>query len=212
MFHYLRHLTLGYVKTHIVAYFFLFLVFLIGIVVGALAVKTLPDEQKSELISYLRLFFQGITNNDGTHNSMDIVQSALYGNLKAIGLIWLLGFTVIGMPIVFFILFTRGFVIGFTVGFLVNEYLVKGLAFALVSVLPHNFIAVPALITGSVAAVTFSMHIIKSSQRKTGFLPQTLQYTLVCIVCSLFMIIASFIESMISPVFMKMVVTGIFVP
>lgn len=205
MFKYLRHSILGYIKTHIVAYFFLSLIFIIGIVVGALAVKTLPDEQKSELISYLRLFFQGLTSDGGAHNTMTIFQSALYSNVKAIGFIWLLGLTVIGLPIVFFIVFTRGFIIGFTVGFLVNEYFVKGLAFALVSVLPHNFIAVPALITASVAAVTFSRHIVKASQKKVGFIQQSLQYTLLCTLCCLFIILASLIETMISPVFMKMV-------
>ena len=54
----LRHSIWGHLKTHIVAYFFLILIFMIGVVAGAFAVKTLPDEQKTELIGYLRLFFQ----------------------------------------------------------------------------------------------------------------------------------------------------------
>ena len=201
----LRHSIWGHLKTHIVAYFFLILIFMIGVVAGAFAVKTLPDEQKAELISYLRLFFQGLTTSSDTVRSPDLLQSALYNNAKAIGIIWLLGFTVIGVPIILFIIFTRGFVIGFTVGFLVNEYLMGGLAFALVSILPHNFFAVPSLLLTGVAAISFSIQIIKPNKKQRAFLPRTIQYSLLCTCTLLVMVAAGVIEVMISPVFMKMV-------
>ena len=205
MLGFLRHSILGHLKTHIVAYFFLILIFMIGVVAGAFAVKTLPDEQKTELISYLRLFFQGLTTSSDMVRSPELLQSALYNNAKTIGIIWLLGFTVIGIPVILFIIFTRGFVIGFTVGFLVNEYLVRGLAFALVSTLPHNFFAVPSLLLTGVAAISFSIQIIKPNKKQRAFLPRTIQYSLLCTCTLLVMVAAGVIEVMISPVFMKMV-------
>lgn len=204
MLAHIRSAVVDYFKSHIVAYFFLMLIFVIGIVVGALAVKTLPDEQKTELISYLRLFFQGLTQ-EGYVQEGSMLETALFNNAKTICLLWILGFTVIGIPFVFFIIFTRGFVIGFTVGFLVNEYVMKGLAFAFASVLPHNFLAVPALLTAGVAAVSFSLSLIRRAKSRNGFFKQAVTYTLILFFTLLLMTIAGCVEVIVSPVFMKLV-------
>jgi len=128
-----------YLRANIVAYFFMTLIFIIGVVVGALAVKTLPEEQKLELVGYLKVFFQGLVQTSATADTAELFRNAALNNIKTIGLMWILGFTIVGLPFVLFIVFTRGFVIGFTVGFLINEYIMKGLVFALASILPHNF-------------------------------------------------------------------------
>ncbi|HAK72866.1 MAG TPA: stage II sporulation protein M, partial [Sporomusaceae bacterium] len=69
MLGYLRQHITGYIKANIVAYFFMILIFIIGVVAGSLAVKTLPDEQKTELLSYLHVFFQGLST--GSENIQD---------------------------------------------------------------------------------------------------------------------------------------------
>lgn len=202
-----RHNLGNYLRSNIVAYFFVTLIFIIGVVVGALAVKTLPDEQKTELIGYLRIFFQGLSNGtDALNNPGAMLQSAIVNNVKTVALMWLLGFTVVGIPFVLFIVFTRGFVIGFTVGFLVNEYVMQGLLFSLVAVLPHNFFAVPAILITGVSAISFSLTLVRRRGRKTGsILYQALGYTVLCVVMLLLMTAASFTEVYISPVFMKMI-------
>lgn len=202
-----RHNLGNYLRSNIVAYFFVTLIFIIGVVVGALAVKTLPDEQKTELIGYLRIFFQGLSSGtDALNNPGAMLQSVIVNNVKTIALMWLLGFTVVGIPFVLFIVFTRGFVIGFTVGFLVNEYVMQGLLFSLVAVLPHNFFAVPAILITGVSAISFSLSLVRRRGRNTGsLLYQALGYTVLCVVMLLLMTAASFIEVYVSPVFMKII-------
>lgn len=197
----------NFLRANLVSYFFMTLIFIIGIVVGALAVKTLPDEQKTELIGYLRIFFSGLTNGQNIIADTPILLSTvLFNNAKTILIMWLLGFTIIGIPIVLFILFTRGFIIGFTVGFLVNEYIMKGLLFALVSVLPHNFFAVPAILITGVSATTFSLGLLKRKKRtKAALLYDSFEYSLICFFMLVLMLLAGLIEVYISPVFMKLV-------
>ncbi|TCL40087.1 stage II sporulation protein M [Anaerospora hongkongensis] len=204
MLGYLRQHITDYLKANIVAYFFMILIFIIGVVAGSLAVKTLPDEQKTELLSYLHVFFQGLSTGAENMQDAKLLNNVLFNNAKTIGLIWLLGFTVIGIPFILFIIFTRGFIIGFTVGFLVNEYIMKGLVFSLVSVLPHNFFAMPALLAAGVSAISFSLLLVRQRARKTSLFYQTLSYTLFCGISLLFMLLAGFIEVVISPVFMKL--------
>ncbi len=195
-----------YIRANIVAYFFMTLIFVIGVVVGALAIKTLPENQKLELISYLKIFFQGLVQGPGSADTPALFSAVMLSGAKTIGLIWLLGFTVVGIPFVLFIVFTRGFVIGFTVGFLVNEYIMKGLVFALASVLPHNFFAVPAVLVAGVAATSFSIMIVRRRQRgQVNLLYESFGYTVLCLLMLAVMLVAAVIEVYISPVFMKLV-------
>ena len=57
--------------------------------------------------------------------------------------------------------FSKGVLIGFTVGYLVGQYSWKGLLFALVSIAPQNLLIIPVLMMCSVAAITFSLYIIR---------------------------------------------------
>jgi len=207
MLGYFRQNIGGYLKANIVAYFFMILIFIIGVVVGALAVKTLPDEQKTELISYLHIFFTGLTQ--GTDNitvGTNMISSVMFNNAKTIVLMWILGFTIVGIPFVLFILFTRGFIIGFTVGFLVNEYVMRGLLFAFASVLPHNFFAIPAVVVMGVSATKFSLMLVRrKTYGKISLWYEATGYSILCMAMLVVMLFAALLEVYISPVFMKLV-------
>ena len=199
----LRKNAVEYIRANIVAYFFMILIFIIGIVIGAMAVKTLPDEQKTELIGYLQVFFQGLTGQQaGISDPHSLLTSVMFSNIKMIGIMWLLGFTIVGIPFVLFLVCLRGFVIGFTVGFLVNEYIMKGLLFALVSVLPHNFLAVPAILATGVAATSFSLMLVRRKNKENLFY-NSISYSVFCLIMLVLMLGATLIEVYISPVFMK---------
>lgn len=209
---YFRKNLVAYIRANIVGYFFILLVFVSGVVFGALAVKTLPDEQKRELIGYLQIFFQGFAAwSSEAWGSADLFVSVVFHHIKTVGLIWLLGFTVVGMPLIWFIVFTRGFVIGFTVGFLVNEYIMKGLAFALAAVLPHSIVSVPAVIAAGVAATSFSLWLVRRRHNaKTTVGYEAIGYSGLCLGMFLLLLVSAVIEVYISPLFMKLVVAMLF--
>jgi stage II sporulation protein M len=209
MLGYLRQNFGVYLKANIVAYFFMILIFVIGVVVGALAVKILPDEQKTELINYLHIFFTGLSQgNEDTVSSGNMIGMAMFNNAKTVVLMWILGFTIVGIPFVLLILFTRGFIIGFTVGFLVNEYVMRGLLFAFASVLPHNLFAVPAILVLGVSATTFSLMLVRrKTYGKINIWYEAIRYSMVCMIMLAVMLFAALLEVYISPVFMKLAAT-----
>lgn len=209
MLGYLRQNVGVYLKANIVAYFFMILIFVIGIVVGALAVKILPDEQKAELINYLHIFFTGLSQgNEDNVSSGNMIGMAMFNNTKTVVLMWILGFTIVGIPFVLFMLFTRGFIIGFTVGFLVNEYVMRGLLFAFASVLPHNLFAIPAILVLGVSATTFSLMLVRrKTYGKINIWYEAIRYSIVCMIMLAVMLFAALLEVYISPVFMKLAAT-----
>jgi len=195
-----------YLRENFGLFFFIILLFILGIVFGSLAVKALNGEQKAELFNYLELFIQGIDVAPGKEAGV-FLQQSLLGNLKTIGLILLLGLLVIGLPLVLVILFTKGFALGFTVGFLVYELGWKGLIFGMASVLPPNLFLVPALLLICVAAVSFSLAVIRSRffTLRQSLYPQVLGYSLWALLTAALGIVASLLEVYISPGFMNLV-------
>lgn len=206
----LRQNAIAYFRINLVLYFFIILLFLIGVVFGALAVKTLGEEQKVELITYLKVFFQGL--HDGHDAGLDVgalVKQAMLNNIKTVVMIWLLGLTVIGVPVILFIVFTRGFVLGFTVGFLVNEYVLRGVAFAIVSVIPHNVLLIPAIIAAAVSGVAFSLLVVRNRLRpyRVNLPYECMAYTSMAVLMLGVVIVGGLVEGYITPVFMKAVTT-----
>lgn len=179
--------------------------FVAGVVFGALSIRALGESAKQDMITHLNTFFHGLMgSNVDAPTSAD---SSVWLNLKTAGIIWILGISTIGMPIIPIIIFLRGFVIGFTVGFLVNELGFKGMIFALVSILPQNLIIVPALLVAGMLGISFSVMILKSlvTRRPIDFFSQFANYSVMMVLICGALLVASIIESFLTPALMKIV-------
>lgn len=194
----------GFIAKNLPLVFFVTFIFIVGVVFGALAIRTLDHGAKQELVNHLSTFFNGLADrvNEYQVNFNDIV----WVNIKTVLMIWLLGLSLIGMPLVPVIIFLRGFVIGFTVGFLVQELSFKGMAFALVSILPQNLIIIPAIIIAGMMAISFSIILFKSliSKRPINFGYHLLGYSSIMVLAGIALVLASLIEAFITPVFMEL--------
>src|SRR5690625_7607326 len=89
-------------------------------------------------------------------------------------LLCLLGLSVIGLPLVWILLFVKGFVVGFSVGFIVNQLGLKGLLLAALSIAPQNLLIIPIYIIAGSLAMIFSLTLlgklftIRSEERRVG--------------------------------------------
>ena len=152
---------IGYIKHHFAVCFFLVLIFGIGIVSGAFAVRMLPEAQLLELAEYLQGFLGALKQQAGMISPNEALENALFHHMKNIFLIWLLGFTMIGIPCIFFLVFTQGFVLGFTIGFFIHEYILQGALFAIIGVLPQQLLFVPSMLFTALCAVSLSILLIR---------------------------------------------------
>jgi stage II sporulation protein M len=184
---------------------------MMGVIFGAVIVNSLSFAQKEDLFYYLNQFFSQIENGKLAEES-DLFRQSFFHNVKFIGLMWLLGISIIGLPIILVLLFMKGMVVGFTVGFLVNQMGLKGFFLAFVSILPQNFIIIPVFIVTASVTVMFSLKMIQRQfLKKYGqpFLPLfknyvgTLALSVICIGA------AATVEAYLSPMFMKSVMSFI---
>jgi len=193
--------------------------FLIGVIFGAIVVNALSAGQVTSLNDALTGFFSALNMQETGTDPSEITWQAAAGFLKTTGLLWILGLSIIGLPIIVIVLFVKGFQIGFSVGVIVSQFHLKGLWFALAAILPHNLIQVPALIVCGVAGIAFSLMLVKSRfhnqpQARVQASGNTLyrnflSYTGLVACIAVAMILAAFVEGYLSPVLMRAVIPGL---
>jgi stage II sporulation protein M len=196
----------AYMKEQMPLYVFVAVLFVTGVIFGAVMVNALTLEQKQELSRHLGNFFQIVDQGVIQDQQHSLVQSFLL-NLKWLGLICLLGLSVIGLPFILCIDFLKGVLVGFTVGFMVGEYAWKGMLFALASVMPQNLLLIPALLICSVTAIAFGMHLIKSRflRQPSNTQVSLSKYMVISFCLAVVLMSASLFETYLSPTIMKWV-------
>jgi stage II sporulation protein M len=191
-----------YTKENMHLYMFVSILFVMGVVFGALMVNALTLEQKQDLSRYLGSFFQTISL--GGENTVRPSLMQTFGfHFKWIMLLWLLGVSVVGLPLILVLDFLKGLLVGFTVGVLISQYSWNGMLFVLVSVAPQNILIVPILMICSVAAISFSIYIVKHRflQKTNGSAAPTFaSYTSLALSLITVLFAVSLFETYVSPI------------
>jgi len=186
-------------------YIFHSVLFAMGVVFGAIVVNSLSATQKDDLFYFLGEFFLQFQGGELV-SANEIFFHTISYNSKYIGLMWILGISIVGLPLVFILLFLKGLVIGFTIGFFVQQMGWQGFFLSVVSVFPQNIIIVPLYIFVAVMAVNFSMQMIKKLFVKTiyqPFGPMLVQYCMIFGIAFVSLIIAGLVEGYFTPYLMK---------
>lgn len=176
-------------------------VFLIGVVFGALAVRSLDPRDKLELVSALGGAVQGLGQAPPEVGLM-LLKRSLLSKLKMLALLWVLGISLVGAVGVLVVALLRGLVSGFVVGFLAAEMGRAGLALALLAHLPHSLLEVPALLIGGTASLAFSIQVLQSWRRRRRlprFYGALSAFTGTLAAMGLLLLAASLVESYLSP-------------
>lgn len=192
------------IKDNFILYFLLVLILMVGISAGAITINALGKEQSQNLISFLDSFLKVLSQEK--IDSFTLLKHSLINNLQTIILIWILGITVIGLPLIIFIVALRGFIVGFSVGFLINELGFKGFVFSILTILPQNIFVIPGVIALSTLSINFALKIITNKTRpgaKFSFLSELTKYSISASFFSLVIIMGSFVEAYVTPLFMK---------
>lgn len=132
-----------------------------GIIFGAIIVNSISFEQKENLFFYLERFFQEYLLSENI-SKKSIFQNAWFYHIQFLCLLFFLGLSVIGLPIIWSLLFIKGVAIGFTVGFFVNQLGFSGLLFSISSIASQNVVIIPIYLIASSLAMIFSLTLLQS--------------------------------------------------
>ncbi len=195
----------NHLMKNLVLYVIVVLAFVIGICTGSFTVNALNQSQFVELSTYVEDFFSILSGQEINHT--EILKISMMNHIKTVAILWLLGITVIGIPLIIFIIGIKGFVVGFSVGYFIKSLSLKGLLFSIVGIFPQNLIVIPSYIFLSVACISISISMIKSiiktKYRQTDIKNQFVSYSMLTFIILIILIFGSIIESYITPVFIK---------
>ena len=184
-------------------------VFLIGLmIVAVLFGSSLPlflnGNDKSLVTEYLANFVNQV--KDGV-DFIFLLKNGLIGNFSFLIFIWLLGISVIGIPIVLFLFFSKCFVFGFSISSIIINYGFKGLLFSFGYIFPHLVINI--FIYGLLASYSliFSIKLIGLILKKYDFNIRVSfnKYFKVFLLCSCILLISVIYESFINPYVLKFI-------
>jgi stage II sporulation protein M len=196
-------------KSQFNLYLFIGVLLLSGAVFGALLVNALTLEQQQNLADELKGYWNTFSHPSGL-DAGEAFKDRFWLYAKWLGLIWLLGLSVIGLPFVLALDFLKGVLLGFAIGLIVRELAWKGVAVSVVALVPQNALIVPALSIASVSAARFAHYVFRERLylRKGKLLPPFLAHTTVAVLMLLMLGAAAMFEAYVTPFLLQRVAPG----
>lgn len=175
-----------------------FAVFTLGVILGIVSVRSLPGQEVAKMSGYIQSFLEHAKNQD--YQASRALPGAVYDHTAVVIMMYLLGITVIGVPVILAYILIRGFVLGFALCFLVSQFHTDGLLLASVMILPQNLIFIPAVLLGAVTSLWFSLLMVRrfmDSRMRIG--TSFVKYTVVMTGVVVVALTAAAVESHVSP-------------
>lgn len=133
--------------------------FLIGIVFGIIFLFFISEVDKLIIKSEIEEYLSLVSNSSNTLNS---ILNSFKNNLLYLTIIWVSSITIIFTPIVFFVIFYKGFLTGFLMSSFIMIFGIKGFIYSLIFTFPHEIINIIVFILFSIIMVSISYKIMKS--------------------------------------------------
>lgn len=175
-----------------------FAITLLCFLAGTLLISMLSKSNKELIINSLNNFYTSLKENK--ISSTNLLYKTMTSNLILNIIIWVLGISIIGIPIVIFILGFKSLSLGFTISSLIYTYKFNGLLKAIIYLIPNiiNIFIVFVLVYYS---ISFSINLFNYLFRKIEFNKRVIvkRYLKILIVAILLSILTSVTESFILP-------------
>jgi stage II sporulation protein M len=195
----LRLLIRNYFKERFFLVALVIILFLMGIIFGVLGARVLEPAQKTDLLNYLD---QGL-HGEPLLPDHGYTRQVIVAHIQTVFFLFFMGISVIGLPLALLLIFTRGFVFGFSSGFLFQSMGTKGVALALVGILPHNLLVAPGLLLMVVAMIDCATALTKLRLTKARVVigEELVRCALVTLVVLMMMTMGGLIQGYVTPLF-----------
>jgi stage II sporulation protein M len=164
-------------REHVRQYWLIYLtltgIYLAGVVFGTVGVGALGSSENTQLGKFL----DSLLSSQPHKPDPEFLKLLARDTFVMMAAIWILGLTFIGTPLIYFIVFTRGFVLGFTVSFFIQMKGLFGLGLALLTILLPSLLAVPLLFLGAGTATIFSFMLLRGRTNGEYLRKEFLYYT-----------------------------------
>lgn len=168
-------------------------IFLIGIFVGVILVNNSSEETNTKISNYVNDFINKLSTEENA-GAQELMVFTVKKNIKLALFLWIAGTTVIGLPVVFALIFIRGLSLGYTISIITFTLGTgKGIGFSIISLFFQNILFIPAILTIGVSSIKLCRSILED-RRKENIKLQMVRHTIISGAMMIVLVIASFIE------------------
>ena len=152
----------NYIKENKKIYLLLTFLVVVGIVKGNLDLIFMKKVTINELSDYINNFFHMLYNMEMKKN--EIIFKEFLNSIKLFLLVWICGSSVVGAPIIFYIMYLKGYVLGFCSGVLIQSRGINGVRLVTMGILPKEIFFIPTMIVLGAYGIKFSVGMIKNGK------------------------------------------------
>lgn len=186
-----KSILLEYFIKYKITYIKIISVFFIGIIIGVIVINTAGEQKISNLTGYVNELVENIKSKENIDYKNSLLVS-IGKNLKSIGILWILGCTIISSIFVYFNVGYQGFKLGYTIStFILILGTKKGLIFSLSSLLLQNIILIPTIFLLSESGIKLCNEIQKN---RNNIRRELVRHFVIFIISIVLIVISSFIE------------------
>lgn len=180
------------------------IVFILGLIFGSIYITILDTEEKTTILNEVNNYF--LTTDYSFEDKIDIFKNTLISNLTYIGSMWILGLSVIGIPIVFIMAFFKSFVLGFSVSSIFAKYGFKGIVGVLTFIFPSSIVISIFTLFLATYSIIISLKIANSAFTKKTINFKTFmgRYFFILVIGVLIAILCSLFDGFLSPYITKL--------
>lgn len=196
----------GTIKVNKKTLLFFTILLIIGIIAGSIFMAILSETDKKSVTDYFNNYISNIENNK--LNYLESIKNGLFNNLLYIIIIWILGISIIGIPIVTIMFFIKSFTLGFSIASIVFNYKLKGCLLNFINIFPHQMIYFLIYMLITTYSIFFSLKMINSiiNKKNMDFKIMMNKYVKILIISVIAITIGIIIETFITPLLIKIII------
>ncbi len=183
----------NHIVNNLTEYAIVILMFFIGVILGIIFINNIKEEQSKELESYINTFITSLKDGSSI-DKVSLLMQSLKNNIGLGILLWFIGCTVIGVPIIYLLIAFRGFCLGYTISAVIAIMGVgKGALFILSSMLLQNFFFIPCILALGVSGMKLYKSIMKD-KRKENIKLEIIRHTIFSVIMIMILALSSVVE------------------
>lgn len=173
------------------------ILFLIGIIAGVILVNNLEEVKQNEIGNYITTFIECL-KTDYQIDTVNLLKNIIGNHIMYSFILWFMGCTIIGIPIVYGLVIFKGFSLGYTISSIIFALGIgKGTLFCIITILLQNLIIIPCILALAVSGIKLYKSMIKD-KKKENIKIQMMRHTIFSLFVAFILIFSSFIEVYIS--------------
>lgn len=173
---------------------------IISIITGILFIFTLNKDNTSLINQSIDNYF----NNE--INYLSSFFKSIFNNFSYILVMWILGISIIGIPLILFMFIFKSFLLGFSISSIISTYGIKGFLYIIIYLIPNKLIFLIVLLLISFYSISFSIKLLKSffTKKTIDFKVSIAKYLKILLISLIITLFISLYDGVISIYLLKL--------